>query len=225
MLAITIGRAGMVRKALLVVLVTITAFAALLGLLPESKHGQLYFPIRVGDRRELVNEAGVVSTHEVKSVEKRKDYWLVTESISSTADLPTLTAIHQVSETGLLSVNDILFGKRAPQQLLKLAPGGQLLPDGTTWEVDDPGTTPGNYLRFIYTVGAEEEIEVPAGKYKAVKVEMRSKCEVDGRLLPETSRATTWYAKRVGQVKGVQTTPDGQVIGSSVLKSFTPAKG
>ena len=215
----------MLRKALFVVMVAIAAFAALFALLPEPKYSQVYFPIRVGDKRVFTGEADIVATREVKRVEKRNDYWLVTELASFNTDVPASTATYQVSETGLLAIDHAVFGKRStPLQLLKLAPGGKLFPDGTTWEVDDPGATPGNYLKFIYTVSAEEEIEVPAGKYKAVKVEMRSRSEVEGRLLPETSRATTWYAKRVGEIKSIQTEPDGKVIGGSVLKSFTPGK-
>ncbi|HYH69583.1 MAG TPA: hypothetical protein VD866_33110 [Urbifossiella sp.] len=216
------------RKALLVALITAAAFAllfTLFTLLPKPKESQLYYPIRVGDKREYLVGADVISTHEVKSVEERDGDWFVSELISTSASEQTRSVSHRVSDTGLRSVGSIDSGTEfRAYPLLKLAPGGNPLPDGTTWEVDDAGATPGNYLKLIYTASAEE-IEVPAGKYKAVKVEMRTRCEVNGKVLPETSRATTWYAKRVGVVKGVRTSPDGKEIGRIELKSFTPGKG
>lgn len=55
-----------------------------------------------------------------------------------------------------------------------------------------------------------EELEVPAGKYLAIRVEESA---LMGRTEP---RSTTWYAAGIGEIKRVSFT------GTKVLKSFTP---
>ena len=67
-----------------------------------------------------------------------------------------------------------------------------------------------------YIVGPEEEVEVPAGKFKAVPV--TSINHLAGRI----QKTRHWYAPGVGLIK---TAPfDGDVGGTEILKSFTPGK-
>jgi hypothetical protein len=64
-----------------------------------------------------------------------------------------------------------------------------------------------------YTVGAEEEVEVPAGRFKAVPVS-------EQRGLKET-KSIRWYAPGVGVVKVEN---DVLLKWTAELKSFTPGK-
>lgn len=65
---------------------------------------------------------------------------------------------------------------------------------GVTWEAKDGD------LALAYEHGGEEEIEVPAGKYKAVKIVCRYKSSIGETTLTE------WYAKGVGMVKSLSVT-------------------
>jgi hypothetical protein len=60
----------------------------------------------------------------------------------------------------------------------------------------------------------EEEVTVPAGKYKAVKVE-RVITAQDGKALDKPLKITVWFAKGIGRVKVVPT--EGSKL---ALKSF-----
>jgi len=67
---------------------------------------------------------------------------------------------------------------------------------GATWEaVWNEGRAE---WKTTYTVGDEEEVEVPAGKFQAVRVSR----VIDGGGLKQ-QRATDWYAPGVGRVKSV----------------------
>jgi hypothetical protein len=68
------------------------------------------------------------------------------------------------------------------------------------------------------TVKVDEEIEVPAGKFKCVRVEAVS--DANGR----ERKVTSWYAPGVGLVRMDGTGPDGTSKVQRELKSFTPGK-
>ncbi|WP_020474616.1 TapB family protein [Zavarzinella formosa] len=61
-----------------------------------------------------------------------------------------------------------------------------------------------------------EDVEVPAGKFKTIRLEMKSQV---GRVKTE---ATYWYAPNLGLVK--MTGMSGNLESVMVLKSFTPGK-
>ena len=84
-------------------------------------------------------------------------------------------------------------------------------------EVESPAT-PGNpSSKFKYTTGKEEEVEVPAGKFKAIRVEMEN--VINGAVF----RTTYWHAPGAGMVKIVSHDHKrGDRV--QVLKSFTPGK-
>jgi hypothetical protein len=71
-------------------------------------------------------------------------------------------------------------------------------------------------LTVTCTSGGEEEVEVPAGKFQAVRVERQF--EVAGQVY----RQTNWVTPAVGTVKIQAQAPDGSV--THVLKSYTPGK-
>jgi hypothetical protein len=64
----------------------------------------------------------------------------------------------------------------------------------------------------IHTVCSEEEIKVPAGKYRAIRVDVESVNDGEVRL------DRYWYAKNVGLIERYSKS-SGQV-----LYSFTPGK-
>jgi hypothetical protein len=88
---------------------------------------------------------------------------------------------------------------------------------GDTWKVEHTGSRKG-LGESTYTVGKEEEVEVPAGRFKATPV--TRELPLDGRA---GSKTTTWYAAGVGVVKKEADSLGGG--GVTVLKSFTPGKG
>ncbi len=81
---------------------------------------------------------------------------------------------------------------------------------GATWEAKDGD------IALAFEHGGEEEVEVPAGKYKAVKIICRYKSSLGDSTLTE------WYAKGVGLVKSLSVTKmekeESKV--SRVLKKF-----
>ncbi len=68
------------------------------------------------------------------------------------------------------------------------------------------------------TVLGEEEVKVPAGRYKAVKLERVTKTE-RGRPLDKPAKVTVWFAEGVGRVK----VSDSRGC-ELALKSFTRGK-
>jgi hypothetical protein len=84
---------------------------------------------------------------------------------------------------------------------------------GETWEL--ASVTPGSPKTVYMTVG-EEEIEVPAGKFRAVRVDSKTE-------YPKyTAKDSVWYAPGVGVVKRWYNSGVGEVFVK--LKSFTPGK-
>ena len=82
---------------------------------------------------------------------------------------------------------DIREGKKEPALMLKFP-----LKTGEKWETNEDS------VRRIHTVAGEEDVEVPAGKFKAWKMENKYIFE---KGIRQTSETTVWYAKDVGVVK------------------------
>jgi len=84
--------------------------------------------------------------------------------------------------------------------------------EGDSWELDKPG------LKLKFRAGKEEEVEVPAGKFKARRID--GKGESDGK--PTT--CTLWQIPgRHPTIKSAYQFEDGGEV-VEVLKSFTPGK-
>ena len=113
-----------------------------------------------------------------------------------------------VSEQGL--VEQLVIDTPTPRiPLLKLPAKA-----GNSW-VYDPGH-PG-HCKTEYTIAAEaERVEVPAGRFTAVRV--RTNQTLGGKSV----KSACWYAPRVGLVKVAR--EDGAEVFEYVLKSFTPGK-
>jgi hypothetical protein len=84
---------------------------------------------------------------------------------------------------------------------------------GDTWELPPAGLQDGRPNR-VYRVAGEEEIEVPAGKFKALRV----RSEWDD-YYGKKVREELWYAPAVGLIKHVTKSGDRQEV-VQVMKSF-----
>ena len=132
----------------------------------------------------------------VTKVEQKDGKYTVTVE-TSFAELPgrkPISRVYEVSKDGLFEKTK--DGKT--HALLKLP-----YQEGTTWTSEN--VKPGDKL--TYTVGKQEEVEVPAGKYKAIGVEVVLE---DG----ETKKYTYWYAAGIGLIKYER----------NELTEFTPGK-
>jgi hypothetical protein len=183
---------------------------------PKLKDGEktnLYFPTTVGTRRVIEMTMGGRSTEttEVVTAVEEKDGMTVV-SVGRELDKRVVPFFqYGVSDKGLFRVT--LYEGDRPRKsaacLLRLP-----ATPGDTWEEESPARA---ISKTKYTTGKEEELEVPAGKFRAVRVEVVTKLTAD-----RTLHQTFWYAPGVGSVEIV--TNDGGIDRVTVLKSFTPGK-
>jgi hypothetical protein len=173
----------------------------------ERPTGPIYAPTAVGDR--LVYDAfGTEITETVTAItEDGRARVVTTEGVAAGRG--------SVGESRLRVAPDGVFRVAAagpddpPHCLLRLPAVA-----GTKWEyeVRPGGGRPA--LKGMSVVAGEEEVAVPAGKYKAVRVDSEHPGP-GGRPV----RSTAWYAASVGMVKTVYGADK-----AIVLKSFTPGK-
>jgi hypothetical protein len=181
---------------------------------PASKApaGPDYYPTKVGTKW-VFDQGGRDVTWEVTAAETKDGETLVTVSQSIAGGEPETIAKASVTAKG---VHNVQVGP------FKIDPACELrfpVKAGDSWAVDIPSQ--GGELQGstgTVTVGEVEEVEVPAGKFRAVRVETVVTA-VDGKPLAEPRRATRWYAPGVGLVK---TTAGKDVV--RTLKAFTPGK-
>jgi hypothetical protein len=175
---------------------------------PPDARPPLYFPTKVGTKW-VYSHPDFDRTAEIRSVEDKDGTKLVTVA---TVSLPKrgarqiYTETYAVSEKGLAMVK--FNGYPFPEPLLKLPHKA-----GETWKVSIPRQRNVKEHEATHTALEPEAVEVPAGKYTAVRVQS---VKTSGREI----KTTSWYAPDVGPVKF---TSDGYP-GELVLKSFTPGK-
>jgi hypothetical protein len=165
--------------------------------LPKEQKTELYYPIQVGAKRVMELD-GRETIETVEKVEAKDGKYRVSISTSTGKLLNVL----EVSAQGVSRIQVMSKDLDKPFILIKLP-----AKEGDSWE----------FLDYTYTVGKEEEVEVPAGKFKAIPVSVQS--SRDGVKIIHTS----WYAPKVGMIK-VASSANGSVERISVLKSFTPGK-
>jgi hypothetical protein len=178
---------------------------------PALKDGgpnALYTATHVGDKRvyELRAPAGTTEHSDVVTAVEKKDGALRVKIGRLRGGETTPYADLEVSEKGL--VRHMAGGNplAKPVPCLKLPHKV-----GETWE--EPEATGG---KTTYTVGKAEEVEVPAGKYRAIRIDSVTD------QVGSSYKAACWYAPGVGLVKMVADT--GGTKFSQLLKSFTPGK-
>jgi hypothetical protein len=173
-----------------------------------------YFPSAVGATAVYQSTAGKLSmemTDKVTDVVKTSDGVRVTIERTSSSSSKAVTIETDVSAKGLAEGR---FGSREndpPIPRLRLP-----FKAGDSWDWEPRKADDVRQRKFKFKLVGEEEVEVPAGKFKAVRVAEEE--ESRGR----TTRHDAWYAPKVGLIKRTtQLLVGEQVI---VLKSFTPGK-
>lgn len=172
---------------------------------PKGAPEALYFPTTPGTKlvyEVRSKEIKAESTHTVTKVEAKGDALRVTVDCDGAS-----VAVTEVSARGHVQLTYESRELAFPRVMLKLP-----ATPGDTWArkaSDGVGAA-------TFTVGLEEEVVVPAGKYRAIPVECRP---ADGE---RGVACTSWYAPGVGLVKCVVGAKGGELTLS--LKSFTPGK-
>lgn len=187
---------------------------------PKEKPAEMYFPIVVGTKRVLeVTRREITSeiTEEVTKVSEKDGVYKVTvegKAINGSAR----GNVFEVSAKKIRLVEEKSSGGGTPLDKTMIDLGVKA---GEVWtrEFELPGLTPkmpSFKVVYTFTQGKEEEVEVPAGKFKAISMSEESKSQ----------KSTRWYAPEVGLVKEEYTLigTKSPSVSVTVLKSFTPGK-
>jgi RNase P/RNase MRP subunit p29 len=184
--------------------------ASLAAPVPKDKPGVPYFPVTLGTKRVVERTTGtlvLVTEEEVTKVEEKDGVFTVT--LTSTSVIEGGGKRLGFPATYLVTDKTVTytFGGEILWKRLDLG-----VKAGESWAVESKGVGDAK-VTTTYTVGKEEELEVPAGKFKAIPVtEQRAKSE---------KKTIRWFAAGVGVVREESESFGKAVI---VLKSFTPAK-
>jgi hypothetical protein len=174
-----------------------------------------YYPTRVGDTAVHEIRTGDrtrESVEVVTRVEEKGGALHVTSEFQMDGQLPKFDRTVEVSDTGVTRYAAVGRNLDTAMRMLRLP-----AKVGATWHFEFRSPAGEKRREFSYTITAvAEDVEVPAGRFKAIRVEGVS--ELQGRK----TNTTTWYAPRVGMVKTVQAS--GEVETVSVLKAFTAGK-
>ncbi|QEL19820.1 hypothetical protein [Limnoglobus roseus] len=155
-------------RSLLVLLV-----AAPLAAAPVPKAAPDYYPVGKGDRWEyLINGKPYVLT--VAAVEEGTDGRLATIVHEGTTK-NTVVRKDRVTAAGVFTVENYGAAVATPHQLLKFP-----LTAKATWKYEVPGGDGNPVEAFTYTAGGVEDVEVPAGTFRAVRVEASSSLGAGG---------------------------------------------
>jgi hypothetical protein len=163
---------------------------------PAPKGPPLYYPATVGAQWVYRTGDGTEETRTVTKVEMKGRALVVHEArVSGDEDVPI--GVTTVSPAGLSRPASSGRDLDPPLTLLKLPAKA-----GEAWA----WTSPFDGATHKYRTRGEEEVAVPAGKYKAVAVE--DEFERGGKPV----RGVYWYAPAVGLVKAVTKSEDGERV-------------
>jgi hypothetical protein len=174
---------------------------------PRGAGPRYFYPTRVGDRMVHARDDNYEYTTTVAKVEKADGVLHVTTNQIMADGTERLDEKMEVSSKGLRMIRNT-YRRTLPHPIWPL----QVTPDAdATWT--------GKWAVFTnsgdifeeqeYTAAGWETVEVPAGKFQAIRVERV------GTLQGSKSKCTLWYALDVGCVKWKDATC------GAVLKSFT----
>jgi hypothetical protein len=166
--------------------------------LPKKAEPPAYFPTAVGARWVFETSGGHQTTEVVTAVEAKAGGQAVSVGREDGGRvLPELTVLVAADGLSLLAVGGHELKK--PHRVLKVPHM-----DGGKW-ADGSQTT---------AVYGPERVEVPAGTYDAIRVEVER--PFDGG----TMQSVTWYAPGVGPVRRVLRAGGAELV--EALKSFRP---
>jgi hypothetical protein len=158
---------------------------------PKAKVNPYYFPTTVGAKWVYETPDGKDETAVVAVVEKDGDDFVVSRE-TGTGNRSAYTKM-VVSADGLRQEREFTGGKLG--WVLKAN-----VKDGDSWDMPEGGKR---------TVHGPEEVEVPAGKFTALRVEWEN----------SGGKYSSWYAPGVGEVKRVMKRGETETV-SRALKSF-----
>lgn len=170
-----------------------------------------YFPTTVGDKWVTETRYKTHSTEYtevVTAVEKKDGATIVTIGREVDGMVgPQLSQV-RVTDKGLFRMSFLGSAYDPPYCILKLP-----LKPGGTW-TSEAGSGGAVTSTFKYKAVRAEDVEVPAGKYRAFRIEV----DIDTR--GRAARSVIWYAPRVGIVKMEHEDGDSGYV--RLLKSFRP---
>jgi hypothetical protein len=175
------------------------------------KPGPAYYPTKVGAKWVRLHQG--------------EEYTEVVTELERQPDGEKLVSVGHVNPNGdVIGVMTVVVSDRG---LFQLNQGGHVF--GTSYcllrQPHQPGDQWKNEKTSFWdrtcTVHGPEWVEVPAGRFWAVRVE-----ETEYRVPNKLAKTTVWYAPGVGEVKHVSTPyRDDEPDDVKVLKSFTPGEG
>lgn len=175
---------------------------------PKGTEAKLYYPTAVGAKRVMTLTAGKHTSEDaetVSRVEVKDGVYRVTVDLHTDGHRTTPGYVYEVSADGLGRRSSEEVKENTANPLLRLT-----VDVGESWVARQDGSE--HYATL--TRGKEEEIEVPAGKFTAIRVDVvitRGK---------DTNRVTQWYAAGVGLV--MESAQRGELTITRELKEFTP---
>jgi hypothetical protein len=183
---------------------------------PAPKPELPYYPTQVGLKSVYLNRrTGEEDTRVVASVTWEGGQTVVCTSRCDPGvqDVPfeKVLVLEKVlvSEKGIYCIETLTYPLDPPICLLKLPHKKDEI-----WEIQLPSPASTKVTPGKSTAGGTEQVVVPAGEFKALRVDVTWNPS-GGTPVKETH----WYARGVGLVKVV-----AHGRGETVLKSFTPAK-
>lgn len=190
--------------------VTALLTAAVAAPVPKAMAPALYFPVVEGTKRVMQTKpGGREATETVSKVTEKDGTYTVTVTVTVESTGRTDEVRYEVSAKGVFALTLPGTEKGEPAALLKLP-----AMEGETWTTER--TVRGKGTVTTYTVGKEEEVTVPAGKYKAIPV--TAAVDLGGTSLT----TTTWYAIGVGVVMSVNESRRSRP--RQELTEFSPGK-
>jgi hypothetical protein len=203
------------RPSVIVLLVAATAGAAP-PMPKDEKSDALYFPVQVGAKRVTAMtikadpSRSIGYSEVVTKVEEKNGQYSVTVERDTATSGRKVVQVYLVSKDGLFLKSQAGKENPEPEPVLKLP-----YKQGTEWTTEiatPPGGPRPKSVKLKHTMSKVEEVEVPAGKYKAIRVEQVAEAG------QSTRKTTYWYAAGIGMVKA-------ETEGSTTeLTEFTPGK-
>lgn len=204
-----------------------TTFAALVVALPgqaASTAGDTYYPLAKGTKWTYTTDYGAdtVLVHEVTGTEKIGDTeCFIVEHKTVGPELGTRLMRKEwlASDEDGVKIHKVSRGKSELEVEKAFFKIKHVLLKNDEWK--GAAKAEDNPPHYNYIVLGTEDVEVPAGKYKATKVQVR--IESGTR---HSAEGTEWYAKNVGIVKVEMTIKAGgeDFTMVSELKKFEPGK-
>jgi hypothetical protein len=186
---------------------------------PRSPGGEKeahYIPTTLGDKRvserttrDKDGEHKETVTELVTEVDRKDGLVVTVQYLYGEEASPRRTFKFRVSEKGIFWLENDGKAFKEPECQLKLP-----LRAGDNWESFFDGRPE---ITIKYTTGKEEDVEVPAGKFRAVRIDSVMKAK------DFTLETSDWYAPGLGLVKSTNRSSDGGED-VKVLKSFAPGK-